>query len=96
MPLKATPASIALELARDRDGARRAVALAAEEARARPAPLGGEPGLDEVGDELRIRIDAPGLLLLGLAEHAAVAGAGRVDEDEIGDVEQAERVLDHL
>ena len=94
MPFSATSLIGALELVDDRGRAGGAVALAAEIFGRVPAAILVEPEADELGDRLGVLGDAPIFLRLGLAERVAEAGADRIDEDDVGDVEQAVRIVD--
>ncbi len=75
-------------------GARGAVAFAEQIFRRVPASIFREELNDEIGKGVRILIDAVEGLFAVLAADAAEAGAGRVDEDEIAGIEQAEIVVD--
>ena len=80
---------LALQQVGENGGARGAVALAEEILRRVPAIVLGEEAADEAVEGVRVGIDAVEGLAGVLAEDAAEAGAGSVDEDEVADVEEA-------
>ena len=82
------------EPARETGGARRAVALAGQELRRGPAAVARRPEANEFADRLDVRVDAVKLVRVAERNGAAVAGRDRIDEDEIGDVEDAALVVD--
>ena len=50
--------------------------------------------MNELREGVGVRVDAPEVLLLVLAGDAREAGARRVDEHQVGDVQQAVVVVD--
>ena len=70
-----------------------AVALAEDVLGRVPAVVHGEEGADEVGDGVGVLVVAPEVGVLLVAERAAEAGADRVDLDEVGEAQQARRVV---
>ena len=86
-PLSSRPATAA--------GAGRAEALAREVLGRGPAAVGGDPVADEVGDGARVLVEPPERLALVLAERPRETGADRVDEHEIGEVEDGLRVVEN-
>ncbi len=73
--------------------AERAVQFAEDELRAVPAVVDRQPALDAAGEGVDVGVGAPQRLELGIAERARKARADRVDEDEVGLVEQAVGVV---
>ena len=55
----------------------------------------GDPPPDEVTDGLHIAVEAVELGSLGILFHARVSGGDRVDEDEVGDIQDGVRIVDH-
>src|SRR3546814_20933118 len=76
------------------DLAGRAVTFAAQIFGRVPAAIVVEPEPDELGDRFRVLGEAPEILGVGLAERVAEAGADRVYEDDVRDVEKALGVVD--
>src|SRR3546814_11498543 len=68
--------------------ARGAVAFAKQVFRRIPALVARQESLDETGERLGIGIDAPKRLLAFLAAQVAEAGAGCIDEHQIGRSEE--------
>src|SRR5579862_7812524 len=79
---------------RENGGPRGAVAFAKQILGRVPASIFGEELNDEIAERICILIDSVKGFFLVLATDAAEASAGRVDEDEIADIEQAEIVVD--
>jgi len=71
-----------------------AIAFAAEIFGAVPAAIVVEPQPDDRGDELGILRDAIIVLRVGLADQVRETGARRVDEHDVGDVEQGVGIID--
>ncbi len=86
--------AIRLELIDEHRRARRAVAFAEQIFRRIPATVFRQELRDEFGERIGILVDAVERLLLVLAGDAAETGAGRVDEHQIGHIEQARAVVD--
>ena len=84
----------ALELVEDGGAAGGAVAFAAEIFGRVPAAIVVEPQPDELGDRLGVLGHAPIIGRIGVAEGVAEAGADGIDEDDVGDVEQAVGIVD--
>src|SRR5438874_12565758 len=80
--------AVRLELVHHHRGAWRAVALAKEVLGRVPARVLRQELRDELGERIRVAVDAEEGLLLVLAGDAAEARAGSVDEDEIGGIEE--------
>ncbi len=78
----------ALQPVGDVRGAGRAVRLADQELGRAPAVVRRQPALDELGERARVLVDAVEVGGLALAADPAEAGAGRVDEDQVGRAEQ--------
>lgn len=74
--------------------ARRAIALAEQIFGRVPSPVFGQEPHDELAEGVGVRIDAVEGLFLVRAGDAAEAGARRVDEHQVGGVEQAVGVAD--
>ena len=53
----------------------------------------GEEEADEIGERLGVLLDAVEIVLVLAVADAAVAGADRIDEDEVGEVEPARIVV---
>ncbi len=85
----------ALELVDHGRRSRGPVAFPADVLRRGPALVRRDPGANELGDGLSVLAHAPELLALVLAEWTAVPGPDRIDEDEVRDVEDRERVVLH-
>ena len=85
--------AVGLELIDDHRRARRAVAFAEQVLGRVPAAVLGEKLGDEFGEGVGVLVDAVERLFLVLAGDAAEARARRVDEDEVGDIEQARAVV---
>ena len=81
-------------MAGERGRAGGAVALAGEELRARPARVPGDPQADEGADRLVVVLVAVELLGVLPRRRAAPAGRDRIDEHQVGDVEEAVLVVD--
>ena len=58
-----------------------------------PALVVGDPDTDEFRNGAAVAVLAPVILVLTLADGAAVAGADRVDEHEVGHVEDRQRIV---
>ena len=76
-------------------GTGRAVGFAIQELGRIPAIAGGEIALDELLDRESILIDAPEIPVLVRRDRRGIAGADRVDVDEIAAVDEAVRVVLH-
>ena len=74
----------------------RAVTFAQHVLRRGLAAVGLEPGLDEAGDRLGVAVDLVEVGALGGRLDAGEAGLGRVDEHQVGDVEQGVGVVHNL
>ena len=70
-------------------GAGGAIALSKEVFGRVPTLVGGEEACNKAGKRMRVGIDPPKSFFLVLAKEPAEAGAGRVDKDQVADVEQA-------
>ena len=77
-------------------GAGGAIALAEDVLGRVPAVVLGDETGDEAGEGVGVFVDAPEGLSGVLADEAAEAGAGHVDEDDVADVEQGAGVVDEL
>jgi len=86
--------AVRLELIDEHRRARRTVALAEQILGRIPAAVLRQELRNEFGKSVRVLVDSVERLLLVLPRDAAETGAGRVDEDEIGGVEQARRIVD--
>ena len=73
---------------------RRAEAFADKVFRRVPALVVGDPDTDEFRDGAAIAFLAPVILVLALADGAAIAGGDRVDEHEVGHVEDRQRIVE--
>uniref|UniRef100_A0A0N4ZLE2 Glucosamine_iso domain-containing protein n=1 Tax=Parastrongyloides trichosuri TaxID=131310 RepID=A0A0N4ZLE2_PARTI len=71
-----------------------AIAFAADELGRVPALMRVQPDADELSDRLGVLGHAPVVGRIGLAQGAAEAGADRVDEDDVGDVQQRLGIVD--
>src|SRR6202042_2578042 len=69
-------------------GAKSAVAFADEKFRRIPAIVAAEVGVDELREHFYVLIKAPKIFVLGFADGATETGADRIDENEVGFVEQ--------
>jgi hypothetical protein len=85
----------ALHVLGETGGAHTAVGFAEDELRRVPAIVLGDPAADEVADRLDIAAQPVELGRLGAALGTAVAGGHRVDQDDVGGVEDAVGVVDH-
>ncbi len=86
-PLRPMP-EIALQLFGDERPAEAAIALAGEEFRRAEAVLFLQPAHDEGREAVDIALDRiEALAHLIAADDAAIAGARRIDEDEVGEIE---------
>jgi hypothetical protein len=74
--------------------ARRAVALAGQELRARPTLVARRVQADELGHPLDVVVDAVELVVVLTLGRAAVAGGHRIDEHDVGEVEPRVGVVD--
>ena len=83
-----------LELVQDGRGAGGTVAFAAEIFGRVPAAILVEPQTNELGDGLGVLGHAPIILRVGLAQSVAETRPDRIDEDDVGDVEKAFRIVD--
>ncbi len=68
---------------------RGAVAFAVEEFGRVPAVVDGDVTLDEIAERTHILVHAPEILVLAGADDTAVAGADRIDENQIRAIEDA-------
>ena len=84
----------AFEFARDHGGARRAIAFAPKVLGTVPAAVVVEPQADDLGDGFGILLQPVVFLGIGALGQIAEAGARRVDEDEVGDIEQAVGIIE--
>ena len=82
------------QLVRDRCRARGAIAFPAQEFGAVPAAIVVEPAADDFGDGLRVLRHAVIILGVGLADQVREAGARRINEDDVGHVEQRIGIVD--
>ena len=84
---------IAGELCRDGGRAGRPVGFAAKELGGVPAVVLVQPETNELGNGFRVGLHAPEGLGVGIAEGIAPARADRIDEHQVGHVEQRFRVV---
>ena len=78
-----------LQIISERGRAKRAVAFADQKFRRIPAVVAADVGVDELAERCYVLIDPLEILVFRFADRVAVAGAHRVDEHEVGFVEQA-------
>ena len=88
--------ALALQPVHDAAGARRAVALAEQVLGRVPAAVVADVLADEARDRLDVRVRAPEVLVLGVADGLGEARADRIDHDEVGLVEDAVGVVHDL
>jgi len=83
----------ALQVAGEHRRPGRAVAFSEQEAGRIPAVVRAEETPDELGERLRVLVDAPVVGARRLAQGVAEAGADRIDHDDVGDVEDRPGVV---
>ena len=85
----------ALQFVDQRHRPGRAIAFAADIFGRRPAAIIVQPQADKFGDRFGIGGHAPIILGILLADRMGKAGADRIDEDEVGDVQQRFGIVHH-
>ena len=83
----------ALQVACEHRRAGRAVALAEQVAGRVPAVVLAQEAPDELGERLRVLVDAPVVAARRLAQRVAEAGADRIDHHDVRDVEEGPGVV---
>ena len=89
-------AVVLLQIIAERGGAEGAVTFANQKFRRVPAIIAAEVGDDELCEGFDVLVDAVEIFFGGFAHGVAVAGAHRVDENEVGFVEEAFAVVDEF
>lgn len=87
---------VRLEIVDHARRARGAVALAEQILGRAPAVVVVDVPHDEAADRFDVRIDSPEILVLAFANRMAESGADGIDQHQIGLVEDAVNVVDHL